>query len=101
MAALFGGLHPLWTIPAAILFGGLLVGANALQRAVQVATPLVVALSGLVVVFVVSSDRAVRWARHLGERLDIGAASEDDRSENAATGAAGAPAAPSGEGAEP
>lgn len=101
VAALFGGLHPLWTIPAAILFGGLLVGANALQRAVQVATPLVVALSGLVVVFVVSSDRAVRWARHLGERLDIGAASEDDRSESAATGAADAPAAPSGGGAEP
>ena len=101
VAALFGGLHPLWTIPAAILFGGLLVGANALQRAVQVATPLVVALSGLVVVFVVSSDRAVRWARHLGERLDIGAASEDDRNESAATGAADAPAALPGEGAEP
>ena len=70
VAALFGGLHPLWTIPAAILFGGLLVGANALQRAVQVATPLVVALSGLVVVFVVSSDRAVRWARRVVERID-------------------------------
>ena len=70
VAALFGGLHPLWTIPAAILFGGLLVGANALQRAVQVATPLVVALSGLVVVFVVSSDRAVHWARRVVERID-------------------------------
>lgn len=97
VAALFGGLHPLWTIPAAILFGGLLVGANALQRAVQVATPLVVALSGLVVVFVVSSDRAVRWARRLGERFD---ASPDDRSESAGTGAAGAPAASSGDEAE-
>jgi simple sugar transport system permease protein len=73
VAALFGGLHPLWTIPAAILFGGLLVGANALQRAVQVATPLVVALSGLVVVFVVSSDRAVRWARSVVERFEGGA----------------------------
>ncbi len=101
VAALFGGLHPLWTIPAAILFGGLLVGANALQRAVQVATPLVVALSGLVVVFVVSSDRAVRWARHLGERLDIREAAERDDIENAATGVADAPAAPPGDGAEP
>lgn len=101
VAALFGGLHPLWTIPAAILFGGLLVGANALQRAVQVATPLVVALSGLVVVFVVSSDRAVRWARHLGERLDIGAASDDDRTGSPTTGSADAPAAPPGGGAEP
>jgi len=63
VAALFGGLHPLWTIPASILFGGLLVGANALQRAVQVATPLVVALSGLVVVFVVSSEKLVAWTR--------------------------------------
>ena len=101
VAALFGGLHPLWTIPAAILFGGLLVGANALQRAVQVATPLVVALSGLVVVFVVSSDRAVRWARHLGERLDIGASTEDDRTGSAASSGADAPAPPSGDGAEP
>ena len=101
VAALFGGLHPLWTIPAAILFGGLLVGANALQRAVQVATPLVVALSGLVVVFVVSSDRAVRWARRLGERLEIGAATEHDGTESAATGVADAPAGPSDGGADP
>ncbi|MDE0654727.1 MAG: hypothetical protein OXI26_13880, partial [bacterium] len=100
VAALFGGLHPLWTIPAALLFGGLLVGANALQRAVQVATPLVVALSGLVVVFVVSSDRAVRWARRLGERLDAAAGSGDDRAENAADQAPGARAAPSGDEAE-
>ncbi|MCY3926470.1 MAG: ABC transporter permease [bacterium] len=90
VAALFGGLHPLWTVPAAILFGGLLVGANALQRAVQVATPLVVALSGLVVVFVVSSDRAVRWARSVVERFDAAAGSDDDRTDRAAeaTGAA-------------
>ena len=101
VAALFGGLHPLWTIPAAILFGGLLVGANALQRAVQVATPLVVALSGLVVVFVVSSDRAVRWARHLGERLDIAAATDRDRIESAGVQPEGASGAPPGDGTEP
>ena len=28
VAALFGGLHPLWTIPASFLFGSLLVGAK-------------------------------------------------------------------------
>ena len=102
VAALFGGLHPLWTIPAAILFGGLLVGANALQRAVQVATPLVVALSGLVVVFVVSSDRAVRWSRRVVERFESGAGSDHDDAGGAAagTGASGAPGAPPGEGAE-
>ena len=97
VAALFGGLHPLWTIPAAILFGGLLVGANALQRAVQVATPLVVALSGLVVVFVVSSDCAASWARRVVERIDTKAGAE--REHSSATGGQGedAPAAPAGD----
>ena len=56
VAALFGGLHPLWTIPASLLFGGLLVGANAMQRAIQVPASLVIALNGLVVIFVVASN---------------------------------------------
>jgi simple sugar transport system permease protein len=60
VAALFGGLHPLWTIPASFLFGGLLLGANVMQRAVQVPAALIVALNGVVVVFVVSSDRLRR-----------------------------------------
>ena len=64
VTALFGALHPLWTIPSSFLFGGLLVGANSLQRAVQVPQALIVALNGLVVVFVVSSD----WLR---ERLGL------------------------------
>ena len=65
VAALFGGLHPLWTIPASFLFGGLLVGGNALQRAVQVPTALILALNGLVVVFVVATDR---YRKTLAER---------------------------------
>lgn len=56
VAALFGQLHPILTIPASVLFGGLLVGANAMQRVVQVPSALITALNGLVVVFVVSSD---------------------------------------------
>jgi simple sugar transport system permease protein len=56
VAALFGQLHPLGTIPASFLFGALLVGANSMQRAVQVPSALITALNGLVVVFVVSSD---------------------------------------------
>ena len=56
VAALFGQLHPLITIPASVLFGGLLVGANAMQRVVQVPSALITALNGLVVVFVVSSE---------------------------------------------
>jgi simple sugar transport system permease protein len=56
VAALFGQLHPIGTIPAAILFGALLVGANKMQRVVQVPSALITALNGLVVVFVVSSE---------------------------------------------
>ncbi len=57
VAALLGGLHPLWTVPASFLFGGLIVGGQALQRAVQVPSALIVALNGLVVIFVVAADR--------------------------------------------
>lgn len=65
VAALFGKLHPLGAIPASILFGGLLVGADKMQRAVQVPSALIGALQGLVVLFVVSSDI---WARHRARR---------------------------------
>lgn len=57
VAALFGGLHPIFTIPASFLFGGLLVGGISMQRAVQVPSALILALNGLVVIFVVSTDR--------------------------------------------
>jgi len=60
VVALFGGLHPLWSIPASFLFGGLLVAGNALQRAVQVPSALILAINGLVVIFVVSSERIRR-----------------------------------------
>ena len=56
VAALFGQLHPLGTIPASFFFGALLVGANKLQRVVQVPSALITVLNGLVVVFVVSSE---------------------------------------------
>ena len=60
VAALFGKLHPLGAIPASALFGALLVGADKMQRAVQVPSALAIALQGLVVLFVVSSDLYVR-----------------------------------------
>jgi len=56
VAALFGQLHPIGTIPASIFFGALLVGANKMQRVVQIPSALITALNGLVVVFVVSSE---------------------------------------------
>jgi ABC-type uncharacterized transport system permease subunit len=55
VAALFGNLHPLGVIPASILFGGLLVGADEMQRSVQVPSALINTLLGLVVLLVVGS----------------------------------------------
>lgn len=56
VAALFGKLNPIGAIPASFVFGALIVGANSLQRAMQVPAALVTALNGLVVIFVVSSN---------------------------------------------
>lgn len=60
VAALFGGLHPLGAIPASFLFGSLLVGADKMQRAVQVPSALIGTLQGLVVLFVVGSGLLAR-----------------------------------------
>lgn len=63
VAALFGGLHPLGTIPASWLFGSLLVGADKMQRAVQVPSALIGTILGLVVLFVVGSNLiSRRWS---------------------------------------
>ncbi len=67
VAALFGGLHPLGSIPASILFGGLLVGADKMQRAVQVPSALIDTLLGLVVLFVVGSQV---WSRRRARRRE-------------------------------
>lgn len=75
VAALFGKLHPIGTIPASFIFGALLVGANSLQRAMQVPSALITALNGLVVVFVVSSEL---WSRRLARLRQTGAGAEVD-----------------------
>lgn len=75
VAALFGQLHPVWSIPASILFGALLVGANKMQRVVQVPSALVIALNGLVVVFVVSSE--IWRRRRQRQRLAVGGAEDE------------------------
>ena len=74
VAALFGQLHPIWSIPASILFGALLVGANSMQRVVQIPSALITALNGLVVVFVVSSEI---W-RQRRQRRRLAAAGQDE-----------------------
>jgi len=80
VAALFGQLHPIWSIPASILFGALLVGANSMQRAVQVPSAFVTALNGLVVVFVVSSE--IWRRRRQRRRLAVGQDEESPPSTN-------------------
>jgi ABC-type uncharacterized transport system permease subunit len=89
VAALFGGLHPLWTIPASFLFGGLLVGGNALQRAVQVPSALILALNGVVVIFVVSSER---FRRRLLERSPLAPEESEPTPPAMAANAIGPPA---------
>jgi simple sugar transport system permease protein len=74
VAALFGGLQPIWTILASFTFGGLLVGGTAVQIAVQVPTDLVTTLNGLVVVAVVSTEYFRRRMRIRAESLDQGEA---------------------------
>ena len=75
VAALFGQLHPIWSIPASILFGALLVGANKMQRVMQVPSALVIALNGLVVVFVVSSEI---WRKRRQRRRQAVAKQDDE-----------------------
>ncbi|MCA9867697.1 MAG: ABC transporter permease [Anaerolineales bacterium] len=70
VVALFGKLNPIGAIPAAFIFGALIVGANSLQRAMQVPAALITALNGLVVVFVVSSDY---FSRRLARNRRTGA----------------------------
>jgi len=75
VAALFGGLHPLWTVPSSFLFGALLTGATQLQRVLQIPAALAVALNGLIVLFVVSSDKARSW---LDRRISSGAPTDQE-----------------------
>ena len=90
VAALFGGLHPLFTIPSSFLFGGLLVGANAMQRAIQIPVALVIGLNGLIVVFVVSSntlrERISRFMSIAGEAAEHEAAATDAGTTGASAG---------------
>lgn len=77
VAALLGGLHPLGLIPASIIFGGLLVGAAQMQRAVQVPSSLINAILGLVVLFVSGS---ALWARRWAARSKMRTQDEEEKS---------------------
>jgi simple sugar transport system permease protein len=80
VAALFGGLHPLGLIPASALFGALLVGADKMQRAVQVPSALIDTILGLVVLFVVGS---ALWTRRWAARRMMAALKQAEKDEEA------------------
>ena len=60
VVALLGKLHPLGVLPSSFLFGGLLVGADKMQRAVQVPSLVIQVILGLTVLLVVSSEFIAR-----------------------------------------
>ena len=80
VVALFGKLHPIGAIPSAILFGGLLVGGDKMQRAVQVPQVLITTLIGIVILVVVSSDI---WSRRrASKRVSTGQEDGDNENQN-------------------
>ena len=79
VAALFGKLHPLGIIPSSILFGGLLVGGDKMQRAMQIPQVLITAILGLVVLFVVSTDYFVR--KRANRRVSVDNSADPDQDE--------------------
>jgi ABC-type uncharacterized transport system permease subunit len=91
VAALFGKLHPLGIIPSSILFGGLLVGGDKMQRAMQIPQVLIQAILGLVVLFVVSTDYFVR--KRQNRRVSVDSGSADSKSGDTRSGDKSEPAA--------
>jgi simple sugar transport system permease protein len=70
VAALFGGLNPFGAIPASIFLGGLLVGAQSMQRDLGVPAALITAINGIIVVFAVSSQMFVTRRRQRRSIVD-------------------------------
>ncbi len=83
VAALFGKLHPLGIIPASILFGGLLVGGDKMQRATQIPQVLILAILGLVVLLVITTDYFVR--RRANRRVSVDAEAAESLPDDAHT----------------
>lgn len=62
VVALLGNLHPLAIVPAALLFGGLINGADTMARTMQVSTSIITVIQGLMVLFVLGSQFLVaKW----------------------------------------
>jgi general nucleoside transport system permease protein len=84
VAALFGKLHPLGIIPSSILFGGLLVGGDKMQRAMQIPQVMIVAVLGLVVLFVVSTEYLVQRRATRRVSVDTSPVEKEDTAETVA-----------------
>jgi general nucleoside transport system permease protein len=82
VVALFGGLNPLGAIPASAFFGGLLVGAQKMQRDLGVPAALITSINGLIVIFAVSSDYFRAW---LARRRRLAEAGARDRAQASPT----------------
>jgi simple sugar transport system permease protein len=78
---LFGKLHPLGIIPASILFGGLLVGGDKMQRATQIPQVLIMAILGLVVLLVVTTDYFIK--RRANRRVAVDSDTPSEPTEGA------------------
>jgi len=66
LVALLGRLHPFGVLIASVLFGGLLVGGDFMQRAAGVSAPLVYVLQGLIVIFLIGGEKII--TRKIGSR---------------------------------
>jgi ABC-type uncharacterized transport system permease subunit len=56
IVALLGRLNPLAVIPAAVLYGGMTVGANAMQRRAGIPSSITFILQSLIVLMMLASD---------------------------------------------
>ena len=61
VVALLARLHPLWVLPVALLYGGMGVGADAMQRATGTPSSITFILQALVVLLVLASPVLLRW----------------------------------------
>ncbi len=62
VVALLGKLHPVGVVIASILFGGLIIGVDAMTRAVKVPGSIVFVMQGVIVLFAVAGELlARRW----------------------------------------
>ena len=61
MVALLARLNPIAVLPTAVVFGGMTVGADAMQRSVGVPSSIAFVLQGLIVLFVLAGDLLRRY----------------------------------------